>query len=634
METTQLRPSRTPILAGTPTSATGQSPTIPDFDPNARKRTGATRSGQQRREGATTPPDITAGILEAGRAAQRQARECREALQQTPKRQDEPTSKALLRSCKDCSGENDAQAAPSAGKTPIFGPLGGKGEKPAPSEEKTSKSPNAKKEAEKARERLETWQMMDAARHLLTPTGHRTATCHRLIVPSTAAQVRDGSPKLRGVDIHHTTHQDGTTRARFGNLITCGSVWACPICAARIAAERAAEVDRALKAHREEGGRLMFLTLTHHHERESKLADQLKAQGEALRAMQNDWKFKDLCDKGGVLGMVRGLEMTHSDSNGWHAHLHFLVFLAGNEQQAQRHADVLAEIDAERAASIAKQGKTPRVKHTRKPVQIPKATALPKLGRDLITQWQKAAKKAGLYTVRDAQSATIPSDDDATLETLAHYLTKCEEKTDEDGKKQWVSTGEDNPEAFGGEAAHRDAVRMVEAAGQRMGGTLGAEMTMLNGKKRSRTPHGMLRMYTFGRVPKADTPERKAADRKARRMGALFVEFVTATKGKNALSWGQGLKRMYAVTEQTDEQAAQKDDENTALDVVLMTLTPDDWQTVLQGPRGTRGELLEVARTGDPAAVFAYVQGLRDKQARKKTKSNQKPSVTRGPNAP
>lgn len=585
METTQLRPSLGEILTVGRPNATGDV-TLPQFEPN-RRAAGRPTRGQQRREGGVTPPDITAGILEVGRRAQQEAQHRREAMDAT-------TAAPLLIRCEDYSGAKSEKSAPGRQKTP----------------KKTTQ-----KEAERQRERLESWLMLDAARQLLRgndeKAAHRTATCHRLIVPTPSAARGDG-PKVRGVDVHHTTREDGTTRARYGNLMTCGSVWACPICSARIAAKRAAETEHALKAHRAEGGRLMFVTLTHQHSRDGKLPDQLKKQGEALLMMQRDWKYRQLCDAAGVLGMIRGLEMTHSDANGWHVHLHFLVFLAGNEQQAKRHAQVMQDIDAERRAAIEKQGKTPRQKHERQPVEVPKVTKLPRFGADLITCWQQSAKKAGLYAHRDAQSAVIASDDDATLETLARYLTKCELKADEHGKTAWVSTGEDNIEEFGGRAAHRDAVRMVEQAGQQASTISSAalEITMSHTKKGSRTPMGMLREYALGRIPQADTPERRAQDRHARRMGALFVEYVNATKGKNALSWGQGLKRMYLIEEVDDQDAANTEDENTALDVVLLTLTPDDWQRVLHGPRGTRGKLLEVAREGNAAQVVEFVATL------------------------
>jgi len=479
------------------------------------------------------------------------------------------------------------------------------GRKPAPAQQKTRKKISKKTEVEQEQRRLEGWAMLDAVRHLLPET--RTASCYRLPVSPTITG-------LEGVEVRHVTREDGTTRARYGNLAVCGSVWACPICAERIARERAAEVDRVLKAHRAGGGRLMFVTLTHRHHRDHKLEHQLSRQADALKALQEGRAYKALCRENGVLGMIRGLEMTWSNDNGWHVHIHFLVLLAGNEGQAKRHAAVLQEMDRERAARLAASGKAPRQKAERQPVDVPRVTKLVKFGRDLISQWQGAAKRAGLVAVRDAQQAVIASDDDTSLVELARYLTKNEWDKQ---KREYVGTGEDNVQEFGTAADHRAAVLQVEQAGQARSTTSSAahEITMSQSKKSSTTPMGMLRTYTLDRIPKADTPERRAQDRRAKRMGALFAEYVRCTKGRAALVWGQGLRRMYEVEEISDQQAAERE-EPTQVDRSLMLLDDAAWDVVLAAPRGTRGKLLEVARGGHAAPVWGLIADLAARQGR------------------
>ena len=37
-------------------------------------------------------------------------------------------------------------------------------------------------------------------------------------------------------------------RAGFGGLVTCGSVWACPVCAAKVATKRAEDLAAVLDA--------------------------------------------------------------------------------------------------------------------------------------------------------------------------------------------------------------------------------------------------------------------------------------------------------------------------------------------------------------------------------------------------
>lgn len=80
----------------------------------------------------------------------------------------------------------------------------------------------------------------------------RVALCHRL-VHNSAAGVR----VLRS--------QDG--RAHLDGVQTCGSVWMCPVCAAKITEKRRQELQTMIDAHRANGGQLLFLTLTIPHQR-------------------------------------------------------------------------------------------------------------------------------------------------------------------------------------------------------------------------------------------------------------------------------------------------------------------------------------------------------------------------------
>ena len=61
-------------------------------------------------------------------------------------------------------------------------------------------------------------------------------------------------------------HSGGS--AGFAGLETCGSVWACPVCSAKVRAHRSAELERALTAHLSRGGSAHFLTLTMRHRRD------------------------------------------------------------------------------------------------------------------------------------------------------------------------------------------------------------------------------------------------------------------------------------------------------------------------------------------------------------------------------
>lgn len=118
--------------------------------------------------------------------------------------------------------------------------------------------------------------------------------------------------------------------ASYAGLQTCGSVWACPVCAAKIAERRRAEVVAAMAAHKAAGGCMLLLTLTAPHQRTDLLADLLAKQAKALKKMFADWAVRKVFEEMGIIGQIRALEVTHGRlsefNNGWHPHHHLLLF--------------------------------------------------------------------------------------------------------------------------------------------------------------------------------------------------------------------------------------------------------------------------------------------------------------------
>ncbi len=112
-------------------------------------------------------------------------------------------------------------------------------------------------------------------------------------------------------------------RARYLRLMVCGSVWACPVCAARITEFRAGEVRSALAALTGRGGSAGFATFTVSHTHEDALETVLGGFLAAFRAMTSWRGYKSLRVAYGVLGYVRVLEVTYG-RNGWHVHVHVL----------------------------------------------------------------------------------------------------------------------------------------------------------------------------------------------------------------------------------------------------------------------------------------------------------------------
>lgn len=118
--------------------------------------------------------------------------------------------------------------------------------------------------------------------------------------------------------------------ASYSGLQTCGSVWECPVCAAKIAERRRVEIITAMAAHKAASGLVFLLTLTAPHKRTDKLGDLLEMQATALKIFNSDRAARQVFEEMGIVGSIRALEVTHGRksqyNNGWHAHYHILQF--------------------------------------------------------------------------------------------------------------------------------------------------------------------------------------------------------------------------------------------------------------------------------------------------------------------
>jgi hypothetical protein len=109
-------------------------------------------------------------------------------------------------------------------------------------------------------------------------------------------------------------------------LQTCGSVWHCPICATKISEKRRRQLARLVTAHLATGGSVWMTTYTVSHKKYTSLEQLLNDFLEARRKMRQGRRGMGLRSCFGVVGTVSVLEVTYSDRNGWHPHVHELVF--------------------------------------------------------------------------------------------------------------------------------------------------------------------------------------------------------------------------------------------------------------------------------------------------------------------
>jgi hypothetical protein len=146
-------------------------------------------------------------------------------------------------------------------------------------------------------------------------------------------------------------------KAGFSGLQSCGSPWACPVCSGKIAPVRAAEIQAAVDAWHARGGRVVFNTFTMRHFSKHVLdelwdglshawakvtsgssweRDSDKYGGEEITRKKvrqlNKVKY-DTFVPGRRINFIRAVEVTHGD-NGWHVHIHALLFVKGSTTQA------------------------------------------------------------------------------------------------------------------------------------------------------------------------------------------------------------------------------------------------------------------------------------------------------------
>ncbi|MEB9886004.1 protein rep [Bacillus paranthracis] len=116
-----------------------------------------------------------------------------------------------------------------------------------------------------------------------------------------------------------------TKKAFYKGLVVCGSVWNCPVCAAKISERRRKELQRAFHMHKNDGGYIALLTLTFSHKKNDKLEDSLKKFGEATTNFFGGRAYNNIRNDMGLIGRIRVFEITYG-RNGFHPHAHVALF--------------------------------------------------------------------------------------------------------------------------------------------------------------------------------------------------------------------------------------------------------------------------------------------------------------------
>ena len=150
----------------------------------------------------------------------------------------------------------------------------------------------------------------------------RTAACMRLKVPDSV------------VGIHR---HKATARAFYSGLAVCGSVWLCPVCAAKISERRRVELAAGIEAGKAKGLQVFLLTLTVPHGLGDDLPDMLEKMRKAWIGTSSNRDGKAVRSEIGLVGTVRAWEVTDG-ANGFHPHFHALLFIGSGMSPEQVQA--------------------------------------------------------------------------------------------------------------------------------------------------------------------------------------------------------------------------------------------------------------------------------------------------------
>jgi hypothetical protein len=116
--------------------------------------------------------------------------------------------------------------------------------------------------------------------------------------------------------------------SHYAGLETCGSIWACPVCSAKIRNERAQQIATAAGNWHRAGNSVLMVTFTAPHDLGMPLAGLLPVIAKSFSSVIAGRPWLRLKARVPIAGQIRSVEVTHGP-NGWHPHLHVLVFISG-----------------------------------------------------------------------------------------------------------------------------------------------------------------------------------------------------------------------------------------------------------------------------------------------------------------
>lgn len=152
----------------------------------------------------------------------------------------------------------------------------------------------------------------------------RTSKCMRMRAPD----------PMGGLSKVELLKGRSTKKAFYQGLMTCGSVWNCPVCAAKVSERRRQELKEAMAQAEALELKTHFVTLTVPHGVSDDINDLLEGLKGCNKRMASGKysvksQMKKIAPEVDLEGFIRTLEVTHG-KNGFHPHFHLLVFTSAN----------------------------------------------------------------------------------------------------------------------------------------------------------------------------------------------------------------------------------------------------------------------------------------------------------------
>lgn len=176
--------------------------------------------------------------------------------------------------------------------------------------------------------RLMRWKLLAQAKKLL-PEERITACMTR----RQAGQGGFSGP----VEVYR--HQEGKN-SFYGKLCSCGSIWACPICANKISESRVKEVCDAMDKHILSGGTCLMLTYTFRHHLGEALEPMVRSFMAAVRGYKSGKGYQNAKKTMGYMGSIKSTEITYGE-NGFHPHCHEVIFTKYLDDDSIREVEVM-----------------------------------------------------------------------------------------------------------------------------------------------------------------------------------------------------------------------------------------------------------------------------------------------------